>query len=106
GDVGVVVLDQPQNIGGLPSIAPDHYLDTFATQRGQQNTTFQVVGYGLQSVKPSLSAFKVRLQADVQLVNLRSHLTDGYNIQTTNDPGKGTGGGGTCFGDSGGPIFH
>lgn len=105
GDVGVVVLDQPVNLTFYPSMAPAGYLDQLATQRGQQDTTFEVVGYGLQSVKPQLSSFKVRLKANVQLVNLRSQLTGGYNLQTTNNPGKGTGGGGTCFGDSGGPIF-
>jgi secreted trypsin-like serine protease len=36
------------------------------------------------------------------LVNLRSALTDGYNLQTQ---GNGTGRGGTCSGDSGGPVF-
>ena len=35
-------------------------------------------------------------------VNLRSALTNGFNLQTTNNPGIG---GGTCFGDSGGPNF-
>ncbi len=106
GDVGVVVLDQPVNLSYYPSLAPSGYLDGLATQRGQQNTNFQVVGYGLQSVKPSLSQFKVRLKAFVQLVNLRNQLTDGYNLQTSNNPGQGNGGaGGTCFGDSGGSIF-
>ncbi len=64
-----------------------------------------MVGYGLQSVKPVLSQIRTRLKAWVQLVNLRSSLTDGFNLQTTNSPGKGTGSGGTCFGDSGGAIF-
>jgi secreted trypsin-like serine protease len=111
GDAGVVVLDKPVNlsklgISSLPVLAPDGYLDTFATQRGQQNVTFTVVGYGLQEVKPNYSSLRIRMKADVQLVNLRNALTDGFNIQTSNDPGNGTGGGGTCFGDSGGPIFH
>lgn len=106
GDVGVVVLDQPVNLSYYPPLAPAGYLDGLATQRGQQNVNFQVVGYGLQSVKPALSSFRVRLKANVQLVNLRSQLTDGYNLQTSNNPGQGNGGaGGTCFGDSGGPIF-
>jgi hypothetical protein len=74
--------------------------------RGTKNVNFEVVGYGLQSVKPEISDFRFRLKAWVQLVNLRSALTDGYNIQTTNSPGKGTGPGGTCFGDSGGAIFR
>ncbi len=105
GDVGVVVLSVAQNMSGLPGVAGNGFLDALATQRGQQNVSFEVVGYGLQSVKPSVSAIQVRLKANVQLVNLGSALTDGYNLQTTNSPGKGTGPGGTCFGDSGGPIF-
>jgi hypothetical protein len=41
----------------------------------------------------------------VALVNLRNALTDGYNLQHTNEPGRGHGSGGTCFGDSGGPVL-
>jgi len=105
GDVGVVVLDSPVDLDEYASLAPVGYLDQLATRRGLQDTSFEVVGYGLQSVKPVLSGLRDRMKAWVQLVNLRSALTDGYNLQTTNDPGKGTGPGGTCFGDSGGPIF-
>lgn len=106
GDVGVVVLDAPvTGITAFPAVADAGYLDELATARGTKSVSFEVVGYGLQSVKPALSAFRTRLKAWVQLVNLRSALTDGYNIQTTNSPGRGTGPGGTCFGDSGGAIF-
>jgi len=105
GDVGVVVLDTPVILSEYATIAPAQYLDSLATRRGQQNVQFEVVGYGLQAVKPFPSADRDRLKATVQLVDLRSSLTDGYNIQTTNDPGLGTGSGGTCFGDSGGAIF-
>jgi hypothetical protein len=106
GDAGVVVLDSPvAGISEFPSLAPVGFLDELATERGTKSVLFQVVGYGLQSVKPTLSQFRVRLKAWVQLVNLRSSLTDGFNIQTTNSPGKGHGSGGTCFGDSGGAIF-
>ena len=38
----------------------------------------------------------------VALVNLNSAQTDGFNLQTQ---GKGNGRGGTCSGDSGGPVF-
>lgn len=106
GDAGVVVLDSPvTGITTFPALAEVGYLDELATARGTKTVSFEVVGYGLQSVKPRLSALRTRLKAWVQLVNLRSALTDGFNIQTTNAPGKGTGGGGTCFGDSGGAIF-
>jgi hypothetical protein len=53
-----------------------------------------VVGYGLQDVKPTPIAERVRMQAKVSLVNLRSALTDGYNIHFTATPGTG---GGSCF---------
>jgi secreted trypsin-like serine protease len=106
GDVGVVVLDKPARMGNLPVIAAPGYLDVLATARGTQDVTFKVVGYGLQAVKPVELGLRVRMKAYVQLVNLSSLLTGGYNLQTTNAPGGGTGGGGTCFGDSGGPIFH
>lgn len=105
GDAGVVVLDQPVDLDFYPTLAPVDYLDQLATRRGVQDVNFEVVGYGLQSVKPVTSSLRDRMKAWVQLVNLRSALTDGYNLQTTNDPGKGTGPGGTCFGDSGGAIF-
>ena len=106
GDAGVVILDSPVDIDEFPSLAPVGSLDELATARGTKSVMFQVVGYGLQSVKPVLSQFRTRLKAWVQLVNLRNALTDGFNIQTTNSPGKGTGSGGTCFGDSGGAIFN
>jgi secreted trypsin-like serine protease len=107
GDAGVVVLDAPvSGITQFPSLASVGSLDELATARGTKNVSFEVVGYGLQSVKPVLSQLRTRLKAFVQLVNLRSALTDGFNIQTTNSPGNGTGPGGTCFGDSGGSIFN
>lgn len=105
GDAGVVVLDEPVDLDFYPSLAPVDYLDDLAVRRGLQDVNFEVVGYGLQAVKPKLSSYRDRMKAWVQLVNLRSALTDGYNLQTTNNPGKGTGPGGTCFGDSGGAIF-
>ena len=40
--------------------------------------------------------------AESTLVNLNSALTDGFNLQTQ---GNGNGRGGTCSGDSGGPVF-
>lgn len=113
-DYGVVELDDPVDAADLevdefpelPTLASVGYLDALAKARGTKDVNFEVVGYGLQSVKPVLSADRFRMKAWVQLVNLRSALTDGYNIQTTNSPGKGTGPGGTCFGDSGGAIFR
>jgi len=104
-DVGVVVLKKRVTSQGYGQLATAGYLDALATQRGLQNVQFTVVGYGLQLVKPVQEGLRQRFVATVQLITLRSALTDGYNMQYTNDPGQGTGPGGTCFGDSGGPVI-
>jgi secreted trypsin-like serine protease len=43
------------------------------------------------------------VQGISSLVNLRNVFTDGFNIQTSANPGRGQSG--ICFGDSGGPAF-
>jgi hypothetical protein len=105
-DVGVVILDEVVSLPKYGKLAGLHYLDTLATRRGLQNVKFTVVGYGLQMVKPHLLAERTRYVATVSLVDLRSALNDGYNIQFTSAPGEGVGPGGVCFGDSGGPVIH
>ena len=101
GDVGVVHLDVAPGLGAA-SIAGVGTLDGLATQRGQQNVRFDVAGYGLQDIRPTEMADTNRLKASVKLVNLRSALTDGFDIDHSGARGTG---GGTCFGDSGGPIL-
>jgi hypothetical protein len=103
-DVGIVVLDQPierDTYGQLPEAG---FLDSLATQRGLQDITFTLVGYGLQSVKPVESALRQRFMTTAQLVTTRSNWTNGVSVQLSQNPGRGMGG--TCFGDSGGPAFY
>ena len=105
-DVGVVQLKDAPDVG-LSKIAPAGYLDKLATQRGQQNVNFTIVGYGVQFEWPNLQvAVRQRFVGTNQLQNLTSHLADGFNLMMTDSSGNGTGGSGTCRGDSGGPIFH
>jgi hypothetical protein len=106
-DVGLVILQQPillSEYGVLPKVGE---LDGLDKGRGKKDTVFTVSGYGLSlsvNQKSALSniSFRVRLMAQSTLVNLRSSLTDGFNLQTQ---GNGSGRGGTCSGDSGGPVF-
>ncbi|MGL4650284.1 MAG: trypsin-like serine protease, partial [Caldilineaceae bacterium] len=108
GDVGVVLLDEPIDVVArgwtLPSLAPVGALDTLATQRGKQDVSLKLLGYGQQAQKPRPEWEVSRLKGFVKVVNLRNFLTDGYNVRTSNSGGNGTGGGGICFGDSGGPV--
>jgi hypothetical protein len=106
-DAGLVILDQPIYLQEYGELAPAGTLDSLAQGRGTKNTVFTVSGYGLTLSVEQHSAlanvsFRSRLMARATLVNLRSALTDGYNLQTQ---GNGKGRGGTCSGDSGGPVF-
>lgn len=106
-DVGLVVLDQPIQLSEYGQLPEAGILDELATQRGQHDTVFTVSGYGLtlrteeHSVNPFIS-FRERLMAESILVNLNSPINAGFNIQTQ---GNGEDRGGTCSGDSGGPVF-
>jgi trypsin len=105
-DMGVVQLTQAPDVG-IAKVAPLGYLDELDTKRGQQDVTFTVVGYGVQFERPNLEvALRQRFAGTNQLQNLNKRIADGYNLIMTDSPGNGTGGAGTCFGDSGGPIFH
>ncbi len=113
-DVGVVRLDAPQSSAPYATLPTLGFLDSFATKRGRQPITLTAVGYGLREVKPFFNAggsVRERYAASQQIKDLRSALTGGYNLATTNSPGNGTGDGytapgGTCFGDSGGPVYY
>jgi secreted trypsin-like serine protease len=107
-DVGVVILSEPVYLNTYGTLADIGLLDRLAVRRGQQDQSFTVVGYGLQSVVPSLQADLVRYQGSVQLIDVRgtAGIPAGTSASFTNNPGKGNGSGGTCFGDSGGPIFY
>src|SRR5215211_2033849 len=105
-DVGLVILDEPADLG-YAELPEPNYLDQFATSRGTQDILFTVSGYGLtykeqvHNGKPNIS-YRERLMAEATLVNLNSMLNAGFNLQTS---GNGNGKGGTCNGDSGGPVF-
>lgn len=103
-DLSVFTLDRAITDIEPAQLAEVGFLDGLATRRGQQDTFFTTVGYGLQQRKPYLIADKIRMYATSDLISLRSALVAGYGLQTTNNPGDGRGG--NCSGDSGGPILY
>lgn len=107
-DAGVVILSEPVDTDTYGTLAPIGLLDELAVKRGLQDRSFTVVGYGLQSVVPTLQADLVRYQGTVQLIDVKgtAGIPAGTSASFTNNPGQGNGSGGTCFGDSGGPTFH
>jgi hypothetical protein len=105
-DVGLVILDAPvqtvyPNIDTYASLAAAGTLDTYGTG---QDATVTVSGYGVSRINPAkLESYRSRLMATTFISNLGSRNTAGFNVQIASNPGGGRGG--TCFGDSGGPIL-
>ena len=113
-DVGIVLLDGPlpeeagTEFGVLPSIG---FLDGIALELADHGTLVMSVGYGLQDVKPETISTRERYYSISFVISLTNALTDGFNIMTSNNPGKwpddpSVKSGGSCFGDSGGPLFY
>jgi hypothetical protein len=104
-DVGIVILDKPMADFGFAALAGAGTLDPLLKARGTQDADFRVSGYGYSYAAKKGSVyvwFHVRLQAQEKLVNLTSPYNAGYNFQLN---GNGDDRGGTCGGDSGGPVF-
>lgn len=100
-DVGLVILSEPVNLptyGALPEIG------LLESLRGQ-NKLFTAVGYGMQGlIKPFNSDIFARYAGTTRLIEVKSTTNgDSHSAKFTNNPGRG---GGTCLGDSGGPIFY
>jgi hypothetical protein len=105
-DVGVVVLDDPAPIGSYATLAALGTLDALAGEGKNHNKVIvETAGYGIQQIKPASIQFDERWKSTSTIVNLRSALTAGWHVHTSNNPSPANGQGGTCFGDSGGGVF-
>lgn len=105
-DIGLMILDEPYEMDEYGDLADPGTLDGLEVRRGLNDIRFEVVGYGVNEIVPFYESLRSRYKGIAQLVNLRSSLSGGFNLHTSNAPGQGTGGSGTCFGDSGGPVFY
>ena len=107
-DVGVARLESPiirAEYGALPAKGE---LDRIARKKGKNaDRLVRVVGYGSQGTIPAFADIPgtQRIVGTAAMQNINSSLTGDQSIQLSNNPGNGTGVGGTCFGDSGGPAF-
>jgi hypothetical protein len=106
-DVGVVLLDEEITDIEPAPLAPAGHLDTFA-QPVLNKTLFTVVGYGTHVVQAEEGPRKPTPQS----VPIRREYTDAPGqkltpqiLQVNGNEHDPRGGGGSCFGDSGGPSF-
>jgi secreted trypsin-like serine protease len=106
-DVGVIVLDEPVTNITPAQLAPTNYLDAYAQPRLNE-TLFTVVGYGTEVRKPTSGPQKPQPMSYPLVRRYTTgpgqKLTDQI-LQLNGNPNDNRGGGGTCFGDSGGPVF-
>ena len=107
-DLGVVVLDQPVAMASYGSLPEQGLFDSLLAAGGKHMTDFTAVGYGLQRNMPAQTglteAAKIRLTATLSIINSDAAFGEhkaGNSVLFTNNAS----GGGTCNGDSGGPIF-
>jgi hypothetical protein len=107
-DVGVIVLDRPVTGIQPATVADLGHLDAYAQPR-LNRTLFTAVGYGTEVRKPDSGPQKptpmtyplIRRYVDMPGQKLTPQI-----LQTNGNENDNRGTGGTCFGDSGGPVFH
>jgi Trypsin len=105
GDIGVLILQS--NVKGItPATLPTcGLLDQLVAQNGLKNAVFTAAGYGLQNrvVGGGVPYFQdANPIPRMYSFSSFNSLNGGY-LRLSQNPS--TGNGGTCFGDSGGPIF-
>lgn len=104
-DYGVVELGETVSMGVYGKLPEIGALDGLDKTKGKKSI-IRTVGYGLQEVKPSYQADRIRYTSTSRIVNLGSHNEGGFGLRTSNNPSPVHGTGGSCFGDSGGPLFY
>ncbi len=108
-DVGVIVLDAPvSSFGdGYPEIAPIGTLDAIK-KSNLSETLFTAIGYGTEVRKSDNGPQKPQPMTYPLLrryVDMPGQKLTPQILQTNGNPNDTRGTGGTCFGDSGGPVY-
>jgi secreted trypsin-like serine protease len=98
-DVAVVILDEPLSLSSYAQLPSVDQVDSLAMR-----TRATAVGYGVQDTLNKLDPGEAftRYRAPVELVQANGRIADEF-LKVTANPAQGKGG--TCFGDSGGPIL-
>lgn len=102
-DIGVVILAEPYDGPDVAELPEVGFLETL---RGRDKNYFRAVGYGQQGTLPPTDQNDYeKYKGTIRLLELNSYLSGKgmASVKFSNNPGIG---GGTCYGDSGGPTFY
>jgi hypothetical protein len=106
-DVGVVVLDEPVDIAPA-ELAEVGALDQIAKSE-LRKTLFRAVGYGTEVRKSETgpqNPTPMSYPLERRYVDMPGQKLTAQILQTNGNERDVFGTGGTCFGDSGGPVFY
>ncbi len=85
---------------------PSGTVDELAkTAKNRNYSLVETVGYGIQAIQPHPMDVASRYKSTSRIVEVNGHASKGGNLHTLNNPSPIGGTGGSCFGDSGGPLF-
>ncbi len=106
-DVGVVELHEDLDLDSYGELADLGAVEQLAgeTGRNRNNALVETVGYGIQSVQPHPQDVETRYKSTSRIVEVTGKNAASGNLHTLNNPSAVGGKGGSCFGDSGGPVF-
>jgi hypothetical protein len=99
GDIGVVQLTTGVAAAPFAQLPRLNALNSVS-----KHQLFDIVGYGVEDVRPIEIFNGERKKAQVKLVNATSGYSGGFNLHLSSNNGK-PHRGGLCFGDSGGPVL-
>ncbi|HEU4573101.1 MAG TPA: trypsin-like serine protease [Candidatus Limnocylindrales bacterium] len=104
-DLGIVTLSTPAPVDEFGVLAPLGTVDRMAAKASTRNDALlQTVGYGDRNL-PRQTEDATRYWSTSRIVEVNGHASQGGNLHTLNNISPIGGTGGSCFGDSGGPLF-
>lgn len=105
-DVGVVELDTGIAVSQYGILAPLGTIEQLvAGSRTKNDAIVETVGYGIQAIQPDPLDIETRYKSTSRIVEVNGNASKAGNVHTLNNPSEVGGRGGSCFGDSGGPLF-
>ena len=104
-DVGVVQLKRATRMSKYGRLAALGTAEQLVANAAPNDALVETVGYGVQAIRPKPMDIVSRFKSTSRIVELNGKQSTSGNLHTLNNPSQVGGVGGSCFGDSGGPVF-